>query len=159
MMAEQKVVDYLEQHRVAYTCCKHKPAFTAQEIAESAHISGHRLAKTVVVKLDGQLALCILPAAERVNFSQLRHIARSHTAELASEDEFLSRFKHCEPGSLPPFGELFNLPVYAVGSLGSQPSVAVNSGDSSELLWMNWQDFEELVKPVVLMEQQKSSIA
>ncbi|MRI34994.1 deacylase [Endozoicomonas sp. OPT23] len=158
-MADQKVVDYLEQHHVSYSSCKHEPAFTAQEIAEKAHISGRSMAKTVVVKLDGRLALCILPAAERVNFSQLRHIAGSHTAELASEDEFIDRFKHCEPGSLPPFGELFNLPVYAVGSLGSQPSVAVSSGDSSELLLLAWQDFEGLVKPVVLMEQQKSAIA
>ncbi len=157
-MADQKVVDYLEQNHVSYACRKHEPAFTAQEVAENAHISGHSLAKTVVVKLDGNLALCILPAAERVNFSQLRYIAGSHTAELASEDEFLVRFNHCEPGSLPPFGELFNLPVYAVGSLGSQPSVAVNSGDSSELLLLAWQDFEGLVKPMVLMEQQKLAI-
>ncbi|KEQ12145.1 aminoacyl-tRNA deacylase [Endozoicomonas numazuensis] len=158
-MAEQRVVDYLDHHRVAFSTCRHPPAFTAQEIAEKAHISGHNLAKTVVVKLDGKLALCILPATERVNFSQLRHAAGSHTAELAAEEEFASAFGHCELGATPPFGDLFGLPVFAVDSLDKGSFVAFNSGDSSELLVMGWQDFHELVHPVVLSRQQKAAIA
>jgi Ala-tRNA(Pro) deacylase len=158
-MAQQHVVDYLNEHQVSFSTFQHPPAFTAQEIAESAHISGHRLAKTVVVKLDGKLALCIVPATERVNFSRLRHAAGSHTAELASEDEFAGAFPQCEPGATPPFGELFGVDVYAVDSLQKGQPVAFNSGDSSELLMMSWSDFQKLAHPVVLTHQQKAAIA
>ncbi|WP_252179605.1 YbaK/EbsC family protein [Endozoicomonas sp. 4G] len=158
-MAEQRVVDYLNHHHVPFAVHRHPPAFTAQEIAEKAHISGHNLAKTVVVKLDGKLALCVLPATERVNFSQLRHAAGSHTAELATEEEFASTFGHCGLGATPPFGGLFGLPVYAVDSLDRGSIVAFNSGDSSELLVMGWQDFQELVHPVVLSKKQRAAIA
>ena len=108
-MPVQKVVEFLTAHHVPYRTQRHSPAFTAQEVAEKAHISGYHLAKTVVVKLDGKMAICVLPATERVNFSQLRHAAGSHTAELASEDEFAGCFPTCELGAVPPFGNLYGL--------------------------------------------------
>ena len=158
-MPVQTVAEFLTTHHIPYRTQRHPPAFTAQEIAEQAHISGYRLAKTVVVKLDGKMAICVLPATERVNFSQLRHAAGSHTAELASEDEFAGCFPTCELGAMPPFGNLYGLPVYAVDSLKMDESVAFNSGDASELLMLSWQDFNQLVHPVLLTGPQKAAIA
>ena len=158
-MPVQKVADFLAAHRVPYRTQQHTPAFTAQEVAEQAHISGHRVAKTVVVKLDGKMALCVLPATERVNFSMLRHVAGSHTAELATEEEFACYFPTCEPGAMPPFGNLYGLPVYAMETLKSAKTLAFNSGDASELLVIDWEDFDELVHPVVLTDRQKAAIA
>ncbi|AMO56811.1 hypothetical protein GZ77_02410 [Endozoicomonas montiporae] len=158
-MLVQKVAEFLAAHHVSYRTQQHKPAFSAQEVAEQAHISGHKVAKTVVIKLDGKMALCVLPATERVNFSMLRHAAGSHTAELATEDEFANHFPACEPGAVPPFGNLYGLPVYAMETLKAGKTLAFNSGDASELLVLEWEDFTELVRPVVLTEQQRAAIA
>ena len=158
-MPVKKVAEYLNTHHVTFSVRSHPPAFTAQEVAEKAHISGYQVAKTVVVKLDGKLALCILPATDRVNFSMLRQAAGSHTAELASEDEFAGFFPFCELGAMPPFGNLYGMPVYAFDSLQSGKSLAFNSGDATELLVLKWGDFDKLVDPVILTDRQKAAIA
>ena len=157
-MMVQTVTEYLNAHQVSFGTQQHPPAFTAQEVAEMAHISGYRLAKTVVVKLDGNMALCILPATERVNFSILRHVAGCHTAELANEDEFIGQFPSCEPGATPPFGNLYGLPVYVVETLKTGKRIAFNSGDASERLMLDWNDFTRLVQPVLLTERQRAAI-
>ena len=158
-MPVKQLVEYLATHHVPYKTQRHIPAFTAQEVAQQAHISGHRVAKTVVVKLDGKMALCVLPATERVNFSMLRHVAGSHTAELASEEEFAGHFPTCELGAMPPFGDLYGLPVYAMETLKAGKTVAFNSGDASELLVLDWEVFARLVHPVVLTNRQRAAIA
>ena len=158
-MPVQKIAEYLVAHHVPFKTRQHAPAFSAQEVAEQAHISGHKVAKTVVIKLDGKMALCVLPATERVNFSMLRHAAGSHTAELVTEDEFASHFPACELGAMPPFGSLYGLQVFAMETLKAGKTLAFNSGDASELLMIEWEDFAELVHPVVLTEQQRAAIA
>ena len=157
-MPSQPVVDYLQSHHIPFSTQRHFPAYSAQEIAEKAHISGHRVAKTVVVKLDGKLALCVLPATERVNFSLLRQAAGSHTAELAEEEEFMSSFPLCEPGATPAFGELFGLAVYMSESLKHQGPLAFGCGDASELVVLSWQDFTSLEHPVFMTDMQRSAI-
>lgn len=157
-MISRKVVEYLHSHHVPFSARQHPPAYSAQEIAEKAHISGRRVVKTVVVKLDGKLALCVIPATERVNFSILRQVTGAHTAELAEEEEFVDIFPSCEPGTTPPFGELFGLPVYVSDSLEQDHPLACSSGDASELLVLSWQDFVRLEHPIVLTERQRKAL-
>ena len=157
-MLSRRVVEYLHSHHVPFSAQRHPPAYSAQEIAEKAHISGRWVAKTVVVKLDGKLALCVVPATERVNFSMLRQVAGSHTAELAEEEEFLDTFPFCEPGATPPFGELFGLPVYVSDSLKQDHPLAFGSGDASELLMLSWQDFNRLEHPVLMTDRQRKAM-
>ena len=157
-MLSQRVVDYLHSHQVPFSAQHHPPAYSAQEIAEKAHISGRWVAKTVVVKLDGRLALCVIPATERVNFSILRQVAGSHTAELAEEDEFVDSFPSCEPGAMPPFGDLFGMSVFVSDTLKQEHPLAFGSGDASELLMLSWQDFNRLEHPVLMTDRQRRSM-
>ena len=62
---------------------KHSPAYTAQEVAASAHIPGKEMAKTVMVKLDGRLAMAVLPASSHVNFARLKNAAGASQADYA----------------------------------------------------------------------------
>ncbi|OED40151.1 hypothetical protein ACH42_17590 [Endozoicomonas sp. (ex Bugula neritina AB1)] len=157
-MPSQSVMNYLRSHRVPFSRQRHPPAYSAQEIAEKAHISGYRVVKTVVVKLDGHLALCVLPATERVNFGLLRQAAGCHKAELAEEDEFVASFPLCEPGAPPPFGELYGLSVFISDSLRQQTSLAFGCGDASERVVLTWQDFTELEHPVLMTGEQRCAI-
>jgi Ala-tRNA(Pro) deacylase len=62
-MSSNKLKAFLDSQGVKYISVSHSPAYTAQEIAASAHIPGKELAKTVIVKLDGRLAMVVLPAS------------------------------------------------------------------------------------------------
>ena len=157
-MLAKELTDFLDTSCVSYSTQKHPPAYTAQEVAEQAHICGRRVAKTVVVKLDGELALCVLPATERVNFCILRQAAGTSTAELADEDEFISSFPHCEPGAMSAFGNLYGLSVFLSEALKCPYPLAFNSGNASERVVLSWNDFNKLVHPVILTNLQRYAL-
>jgi Ala-tRNA(Pro) deacylase len=146
-MPVKKIKEFLDTSGVKYIVVSHAPAYTAQEIAASAHIPGRELAKTVMVKLDGKMAMAVLPASYVVDFDRLKQAAGSSKAELATEDEFRSLFPECEVGAMPPFGNLYDIPVYAEKSLTEDEEIAFNAGSHKELFRMAYKDFEKLVKP------------
>ena len=146
-MPVKKLKEFLDTAGVKYIVVSHAPAYTAQEVAASAHIPGRELAKTVMVKLDGKMAMAVLPANHVVDFGKLQQLTGAAKAELAAEDEFRSLFPECDVGAMPPFGNLYDLPVYAERSLAEDEEIAFNAGSHKELFRMAYKDFQGLVKP------------
>jgi Ala-tRNA(Pro) deacylase len=149
-MACDKLQEFLDRNQVKYISIKHSPAFTAQEIAASAHIPGQEVAKTVVVKLDGELALVVLPAPEMVRMEHLKAETGAKQAELASEEEFRDRFPDCEVGAMPPFGNLYGMDTYVEKSLTGDQEIAFNGGTHTELVKMAFSDYRSLAQPKIL---------
>lgn len=147
-MATERLRDYLDRERVSYQTIRHAETITAQETAQSAHIRGREFAKTVMVKLDGRLAMAVLPADRKLNLGLLQKASGAQHAELADEDEFKSRFPECDVGAMPPFGNLYDMEVFAAERLAEDESIAFNAGSHTELVKMSYRDFERLVKPV-----------
>lgn len=149
-MPISKLKEFLDAEHIRYIVISHSPAFTAQQIAASAHVKGRELAKTVMVKVDGALAMAVLPASQKVDLAQLRDAAGADRIELASEQEFRDRFPDCELGAMSPFGNLYGLQVYVADTLADDEEIAFNAGSFTELVRMAYRDFERLVQPKVL---------
>jgi Ala-tRNA(Pro) deacylase len=149
-MACAKLQEYLDEHRVRYVSIKHSPAFTAQELAAAAHIPGKDVAKTVVVKLDGVMAMVVLPAPEMIRLNHLKVETGVDLVELASEQEFKGRFPDCEVGAMPPFGNLYDMRTLVAESLTDDQEIAFNAGTHTELIRMAYADYEDLVRPEVV---------
>jgi len=149
-MPVRQLREYLDSHQVRYVVISHSPAFTAPEIAASAHIPGRELAKTVVVKLDDRMAMAVLPSSQQVDFDLLRAVSRAHGAALATEREFKDRFPDCEVGAMPPFGNLYGMDVYVSEDLTKDEEIAFNAGSHTELVRLAYRDFERLVQPKVV---------
>ena len=146
-MNEPRLQQYLHAQHTPFETIHHARAVTAQETAASAHIRGSLLAKTVMVHLDGRLAMVVVPAARRVHFGRLRQETGSAAAELATEAEFRDLFPDCEVGAMPPFGNLYGLEVYVDESLVSDADIAFNAGTHTEIVRMPYSEFERLVSP------------
>ncbi|WP_423064016.1 aminoacyl-tRNA deacylase [Candidiatus Paracoxiella cheracis] len=149
-MTVKKLKDFLDKNKVKYVTINHSPAYTAQEIAEIAHVSAKELAKTVIVKVDGKLAMVVLPAHVKVNFGDVQKATGGKNVELASEFEFQEKFPGCELGAMPPFGNLYDMDVYVTEDLTKDKKIAFNAGTHSELIKLAYEDFEKLVKPRVI---------
>ena len=149
-MPISKLKEFLDSENIQYVVISHSPAFTAQQIAASAHVKGRELAKTVMVKIDGELAMAVLPASQKVDLDRLRETAGADQVELASEREFRDRFPDCDLGAMPPFGNLYGLEVYVADGLTEDDEIAFNAGSFTELVRMSYGDFERLVQPTVL---------
>lgn len=146
-MPAQKLKDFLDRHNIKYVTISHSLAYTAQEVAASAHIAGKELAKTVMVKIDGKMAMAVLPASYKVNLELLKTAAGASKVELANEQEFRDMFAESEVGAMPPFGNLYSMEVFVDESLSEDEEIAFNDGSHTELLKLAYRDFERLVKP------------
>ena len=149
-MPVAKLEELLDREGVKYVSISHSPAFTAQEIAATAHIPGREVAKTVMVKRDGEMTMAVLPATARVDLAQLKKVTGADGIELAGEDEFESLFPECHAGAMPPFGNLYGLEVWTDKSLAEDEEIAFNAGSHTELVQLAYADFERLVQPKVV---------
>jgi len=149
-MPIRKLREYLDNNKIKYVIISHSSAFTSQEIAASAHIPGKKLAKTVLIKIDGKMAMAVLPASDKVDFDLLKDTLGNENVRLAYEQEFMDKFPDCEIGAMPPFGNLYGLDVYVAKSLTVDEEIAFNACSHSELIRMVYSDFERLVNPKIL---------
>ena len=146
-MPMTRLVEFLRSNGVPHQVIPHPLAFTATSVAGAAHIPGREMAKTVVVDLDGQHVLAVVPAHRRVDLERLRLATDSYYADLCEEWEFSREFPDCEPGAMPPFGNLFGLEVYVETHLAEDAEIAFNAGNHTEVVRMAYKDFERLAHP------------
>ncbi|NIL94105.1 MAG: deacylase [Woeseiaceae bacterium] len=149
-MPSQQLKSFLDSNHVKYKTITHSPQYTAQEIAASAHIPGKHLAKTVIVKVDGEFAMAVLPASLHVSLTRLKEATGADNAEIASEQEFGELFPDCEVGAMPPFGNLYDMPVFAAEQLIEDEEIAFSAGSHTELVQLAYRDFDKLVHPKVI---------
>lgn len=149
-MPVRKLKEFLDKEKIKYLSITHSTAYTAQEVAASAHITGRELAKTVIVELDGQMAMVVLPANRKIVLQDLREVTGSDKVKFASEEEFKKKFPDCETGAMPPFGNLYGMEVFLAESLTQNHEIAFNAGSHTEVIKLAFEDFERLVKPKVL---------
>ncbi len=148
-MPIRRLREFLDSHDVKYFVVSHSPAYTAQEVAASAHVPGKELAKTVMVTIEGKLAMAVLPASKQLDLERFRSIVGTRDAGLAGEQEFEFLFPECETGAMPPFGNLYGLDVYVAEELEEDDDIAFNAGSHTELVRLAYRDFKRLVNPVV----------
>jgi len=158
-MPVRQMKEFLEKHGIKYVTISHSSAYTAQEIAASAHIRGKELAKTVIVKIDGKMAMVVLSASYMVELDLLRKATGSSKVELAAEHEFKDKFPGCHIGAMPPFGNLYGMEVFAEEDLSQDKEIAFNAGSHTELIKLKYNDFVRLVQPKVLKLAFKSGMA
>ena len=148
-MPVNRLKKFLDENNIKYVSIFHSHAYTAQEVAASAHISGREFAKTVLVKIDGKMAMAVLSASDKVDFTLLQEVAGASKVELAGENEFTDLFPGCQIGAIPPFGNLYEMQVIADEKLTEEDEIVFNAGSYTELITLHYEDFKKLVKPCV----------
>jgi Ala-tRNA(Pro) deacylase len=149
-MPAKRLEEYLDSHNVKYERIAHHEAYTAQEIAATSHVPGKELAKTVILKIDGSLAMAVLPAPSKIDLGLMKKEIGANSVELAKEDEFKDFFPGCDVGAMPPFGNLYGLTVYVAEKLTEDKEIAFNAGSHIELIKISFKDYVELVKPRII---------
>jgi len=143
-----KLIEFLNQGKVRYEVLHHTEAFTAQELAALEHVKGKHHAKVVMVKADGDKLMAVLPADHRVDLEKLDKATGKRTA-LATEADFKALFPDCAVGTMPPFGNLYNLATYVDKSLAEDDYIVFEAGTHTDAIKMSYPDYERLAKPNV----------
>ncbi len=145
----KRLRDFLDSRKVKYVVVTHSQAFTAQEIAQSMHVPGREMAKTVVVRTPKGLALAVLRALDRVDLALVGK-ALGGEARLATEQEFADAFPDCEVGGMPPFGNLYDVPTLVDESLAHDREIVFNAGTHTEAVRMSYDDYAAQAQPRVM---------
>jgi Ala-tRNA(Pro) deacylase len=146
----KKLKELFDETKVSYEVYNHPLAYTAQEIAQRQHFSGNEMAKIVMLKLDGKVVMAVVTGNRKVHLPTIRASLAAYEVSLATEDEFYSKFPGCEIGAMPPFGNLFGLPVYVDPAVTKDESIYFNAGNHVQTVRMRYKDFEKLVNPQVV---------
>lgn len=147
-MAIKKLIDFLDRNMVRYITITHSPAFTAQELAETIWVPGKEVAKTVIFRMNGEFAMAVLPASHEVDFDRLKTVTRANVS-LAEESAFANIFPECELGAMPPFGNLWSMPVFVSEAIAEEVWITFRAGSHREVVKMEYDDFERLARPRV----------
>ena len=139
----------LTEHRVPYEELHHRVAFTAQEVAQSEHISGHHVAKVVIVLVDDRPVQLVLPASRRVALSQVAKLLGAAAVRLASEMEISQIFTECEPGAVPPLRHWNTVPLIMDASMATRGDIAFQAGTHEAVIRLNFRDWFRLVAPLL----------
>ena len=148
MSVSEKLVHFLEEQHVPFVTMPHARAYTAQEIAASVHVPGQEVARTVIVQGDEKLSMTVIPATRRIDLVLLKKALAVRKIRLATEAEFEGVFPECEVGAMPPFGNLYRIPVVVDESLKKDREIVFNAGSHTETVKMAFDEFVELVKPI-----------
>ncbi len=149
-MSAEKVKKFLDEKNIKYISITHSPVYTALEIAESVHIPGKEMVKSVIVKLEDRVVMVVLPSTSHVDLEIVRVAMDARKAELANEYTFRSLFPDCEIGAMPPFGNLYNIDMIVSDRLEEDAEIAFNAGTHREVIKMKYNDYKEIVKPKLM---------
>ncbi len=136
MPSLNKLKEFLDSGLVAYEVLTHPVAFTAQRLAAVQHVKGKQLAKVVVARSGSEFMMIVLPAPCHVGLQRARAATGRQDLEI-------------EPGAMPPFGNLYNVPVWVDESLAQDEEIVFNACTHTQAIRMKYSDFARLVHPTV----------
>ncbi len=149
MTGKERLKQYLREHRVAFQVQRHRTTYTAEELAQAEHVPGLMVAKAVIGLADARLVMLVLPVTHVVDYPAAAAAIGAREFHLADEQDFAWAFADCEVGALPPFGNLYGLPVYVDRSLAADHEIVFPAGTHTETLKIRYGDFARLVEPVM----------
>lgn len=149
MSYKERLESYLQQEGVSFYLHHHPAAFTAQQVAQVEHVPGMMVAKVVVVFADGQPVMLVVPAPYRVSIGEAGKAIGATVARLATETELAALFPDCQVGAMPPFGNLYDLPVYVDQNLAEDEMIVFQAGTHVDSIGMKFADFVRLVHPTI----------
>ncbi len=150
MSLSKIITDYLKQNHVSFEILEHPLAYTAMEIADSQHVPGRQMVKSVIVKGDGNFFMCLLPAIYYIDLFKLKDLLHVKHVDIANEQEISKLFPDFEVGAEPPLGHLYNLPIYADKLLEEDEHIVFNAGSHTQMIKMKWRDYKKLAQPTMV---------
>lgn len=149
MNCKERMEAYLRENDVPFEVRRHSTAYTMPEVAAALHEPGKHVAKVVMIKAADEMAMLVLPSPYRLNMDQVRELLGVNQARLAQEQEFTDLFSDCSPGAMPPFGNLYDVPVYVDRALTEQADIVFRIGTHQHIMKVAYADFARLAQPAV----------
>jgi len=151
----EKITNLLTEHHVPFRTFEHAPVRTSEEAAAlRPDFTMHQGAKALIVKAKGSdnvpfFVMLVFPADLKFDSKKVKMAINAKSVSFAAEDEVERLTGGVKIGGVPPFGNLFDLSVYADESLFENDEIVFNAGDRSFSIAMKSADYRNIVIPIV----------
>ena len=143
------VMELLDSRKCNYQVSEHHSAFTAQKMAQEEHVHGMNVAKPVLVRVDQDYYLCVLPACCMIDFDALRNVLGADVVRLADEVEMSRWFEDCEVGAEPPFGSFYGMETLMDDRLEQDDYIIFQGGKHDKAIRMDLAEYMRVEQPRV----------
>jgi Ala-tRNA(Pro) deacylase len=140
---------YLNSNKVEFHVLEHDPAFSAHDVAVRTNVPESEMAKAIVIKIEERYWMAVLRADQRINEQLLKRTFAAKNVHLAHEEDLGNLFPDCQIGAMPPFGNLYGLPVLVEEGLAEDDEIVFNACTHTKAIRMKFNDFKRLAKPVI----------
>lgn len=140
---------FLQTQHVPFDVLSHRSTHSAQSLAQSLDIPCANVAKSVLLKVDGEFMLAVIPASHQISMLQLRKCLSAQSVELATEDELAVVFRDCERGVAPPFGKSYGIRTLVDQSLTEDEHIVFEANSHNEAIYLRYQDYAKIEHPIV----------
>jgi len=148
-MIPRKIINFLEKSKVKYEIVKHKTVYTAFDKAQTLKVPEKIISKTLVLKMDGKLAMALIPANKNLNKEKIKKLTKAKKVDLASEKLIKNRLKGVKVGAIPPFGNLWGFQIFADKSLTKEKEIILNGGDYNFSIKIKPKEIKKLVPDLI----------
>lgn len=145
MSISTTLADCLRSKGSQYHVLQHPHTHSSLETAETAHIPGNRLAKTVLLEDERGYVAAVLPSTYHLHLAELADRTGRQLA-LAREDELRAVFKDCDVGAIHPVCTAYGVQTWLDDSLAEQPDIYFEAGDHEALIHMRIDQFLDLME-------------
>ena len=142
-----KLDEFLSERRVPFTKLPHRPAYAANRVAQTLHVPGREMAKSVLLRTGHGHVLAVVPATHNVDLDEIRDCLGEDTVEMVPEEDMEHLFPDCERGAMPPFGSLYHLPTIVDQSLTKDEEIVFEGQNHEEAIRMSYRDYEAVEHP------------
>ena len=143
------VSDFLANRNIPFETIEHAPTYTAQTLARTVHVAGEEVAKTVLLAVDDQFILAVLPATHNVDLLRVATFFAATRADLADEKECGRRFADCELGAVPPFGSKYGVRTLVDTSLLEDEYIVFEGNTHHDAIRMRRDDYIDIEDPIL----------
>jgi Ala-tRNA(Pro) deacylase len=143
------VREFLHQQHVPFEVLPHRSTHSAQGLARSLDIPGDNVAKSVLLNVDGEFILAVIPASHQISIPAVKSQMSAKHVELATEDELAEVFRDCERGAAPPFGRSYGIRTLVDRSLTEDEHIVFEANSHDEAVYLRYQDYANIERPIV----------
>ncbi len=149
MDCKARLEQYFRENGVGFQAMTHPAAYTAQEVAAAQRVPGKQVAKVVMALADGKPVMLVVPASYRIDLAKLKAGLGAQEAQIAREKDFSALFPDCDTGAMPPFGNLYDVPVYVDRALTEDVEIVFQAGTHRDTMKIVYADYARLARPIV----------
>ena len=143
-----RLSELLRKNEVRFDVKRHEPVFTSEEAALVRGTSLASGAKALICKLDDTFVMFVLPADRKLDSKAVRKQLKARSMRFASGDEVFA-VTGLKPGSIPPFGSLFDLPTYCDARLRDESVINFNAGDHAISISVTYEAYVRVEGPEI----------